>query len=298
MLSITSDYVESYGDPQPYLERIAAAGFTHVHWCHHWNTDFLYSEPEIAQIERWFAEYGLRLLNLHASQGKEKYWCSFLEYQRQAGVELVQNRIRMAARLGADVVIIHVPSSAGEEVRAEMLGPVRRSLAEVVPTAKRLGVRVAVENMESDDFGMLTTLLNEYDADALGLCYDSGHGNVDGRGLENLEKVRDRLIALHLHDNDGADDQHNLPFTGTVDWERLARIIAASPYDKCLNLEVIIQNSGLKDEAEFLRQAHAYRSKNERKRIHPQERHEHPRPPRRPGFHRRRDAGEVGQGRL
>ncbi len=31
MLSITPDYVESTGDPQPYLERIAAAGFTHIH---------------------------------------------------------------------------------------------------------------------------------------------------------------------------------------------------------------------------------------------------------------------------
>jgi sugar phosphate isomerase/epimerase len=257
MLSITSDYVESTGDPQPYLERIAAAGFTHLHWCHHWNTDFLYSDHEIRQIERWLAEYNLRVLNLHASQGREKYWCSFLDYQRRAGVELVQNRLRMAAQLGADVVIIHVPSSAGEEVRAELLGPVRQSLDEVLPFAKSLGVRLAVENMETDDFGMLTTLLNEYDTDVLGLCYDSGHGNIDGRGLDNLEKVSNRLIALHLHDNDGLNDQHKIPFTGTVDWERLARIIAASPYDKCLNLEVIIANSGYKDEAEFLRQSHA-----------------------------------------
>ncbi len=172
-------------------------------------------------------------------------------------MELAQNRLRMAARLGADVVIIHVPSSAGEEIRAELLGPVRRTLDEVIPTAKSLGVRIAVENMESDDFGMLTTLLDEYGADALGLCYDSGHGNIDGRGLDNLERVKDRLIALHLHDNDGKDDQHKIPFTGTVDWERLARIIAESPCDKCINLEVMIQNSGLKDEAEFLRQAHA-----------------------------------------
>jgi len=256
-LSITSDYVESYGDPQPYLEKIAAAGFTHLHWCHHWNTDFLYSEPEIDQIERWFRDYGLKLLNLHASHGREKYWNSFLEYQRLAGVELVQNRIAMTARLGAEVVIIHVPSSAGEEVREAMLEPVRRSLDAVLPFAKSHGVRVAIENMESDDFWMLTTLLNEYPADVLGLCYDSGHGNIDGRGLDNLEKVKDRLIALHLHDNDGKDDQHKIPFTGTVDWERLARIIAASPYEQCMNLEVVIQKTGIKDEAEFLRQSHA-----------------------------------------
>jgi sugar phosphate isomerase/epimerase len=257
MLSITSDYVESYGNPQPYLERIAAAGFTHVHWCHHWNTDFLYSEPEIAQIEHWLADYSLQVLNLHASQGKEKYWCSLLEYQRQAGVELVKNRIEMTARLGADVVIIHVPSDAAAEVQRQLLGPVRRSLDELLPFARQQGVRIAIENMETDDFWMLSTLLKAYAENVLGLCYDSGHGNIDGRGLDNLEKVKDRLIALHLHDNDGVTDQHKNPFTGTVDWERLARIIAESPYEKCLNLEVVIQNSGIQDQAEFLRQAHA-----------------------------------------
>jgi len=257
VLSITSDYFTSKGDPLPYLVRIASAGFTHVHWCHHWNTDFLYSESEIRQIARWFEDYGLSLLNLHASQGVEKYYCSFLEYQRLAGVELVQNRIRMAAQLGADVVIVHVPSETGRESRAEVMGPVRRSMDALVPFARTQGVRIAVENMETDDFGMLSTLLQEYDPDWLGLCYDSGHGNIDGRGLDNLEKHRERLIALHLHDNDGVRDQHKIPFTGTVDWPRLAGIIAASRCDRRLNLEVMIQNSGVSDEHEFLRQAHA-----------------------------------------
>lgn len=257
MLAVTSDYVESTGDPQPYLESIARAGFSHIHWCHHWNTDFLYSTPEIDQIARWFKDYDLQLLNLHASHGREKYWCSFFEYQRQAGVELVQNRIQMTSRLGADVIIIHVPSNAGPEIRSEWLGPVRQSLDELLPFAQRLGVRIAIENMENDDFDMLTTMLNEYDSNALGLCYDSGHGHIDGRGLENLERVKERLIAIHLHDNDGKDDQHKIPFTGTVDWERLARLIAASPYNKHINLEVVIHNTGLKDEGEFLRQAHA-----------------------------------------
>jgi sugar phosphate isomerase/epimerase len=257
MLSITSDYYQSQGDPQPYLERIAAAGFTHIHWCHHWNTDFFYSEPEITQISHWLDGYNLRLLNLHASQGVEKYWCSFLEYQRQAGVALLQNRISMAAQLGADVVIIHVPSNDDAKTRAVKLGPVRRSLDELVPFAKKQDIHIAVENMESDDFGMLTTLLNEYDANVLGLCYDSGHGNIDKRGLDNLEQVSERLIALHLHDNDSVNDQHKIPFTGTVDWERLARIIAISPYEKCLNLEVVIHQTGIKDEGEFLHQARA-----------------------------------------
>ena len=43
MLSITTDYAKDVGDPSPYLRSIAEAGFSHLHWCHQWNTDFLYA---------------------------------------------------------------------------------------------------------------------------------------------------------------------------------------------------------------------------------------------------------------
>jgi sugar phosphate isomerase/epimerase len=57
---------------------------------------------------------------------------------------------------------------------------------------------------------------------------------------------------VHLHDNDGAGDQHKLLFTGTVDWKRLARIMAASSYDKCVSMEVALRCMDIKDEAVFL----------------------------------------------
>jgi len=64
-----------------------------------------------------------------------------------------------------------------------------------------------------------------------------------------------RRIA-ELHDNDGTGDQHRLPFDGTVDWPRLARLIAASPYRKPISLE---SNMGSypkgADEMEHLRKA-------------------------------------------
>ena len=79
-LSMTTDFVRDKGNPEPYLRRIADAGFSHVHWCHQWNTDFLYSRPEIEQIRAWLAGCGLQTLDLHASAGVEKNWASLLEH--------------------------------------------------------------------------------------------------------------------------------------------------------------------------------------------------------------------------
>jgi sugar phosphate isomerase/epimerase len=245
MLSITTDYAKDTGDPSPYLKHIAEAGFSHIHWCHHWNTDFLYSRWEIEEIKKWLREYGLRLLDLHGSAGNEKCWTSSQEYQRLAGVELVRNRIEMTAYLSADVVIMHVP---GDPESAA----VRRSLDELQPFARERNVRIAIENGK---FEAIARLLSEYDPQYLGLCYDSGHGNKDGNGLDHLESLKDRLISVHLHDNDGTGDQHRLLFTGTVDWNRLARIIAESSYAKCVSMELSMGNSGFQDEIAFLAKA-------------------------------------------
>lgn len=249
MLSMTTDYAQSTGDPFPFLRRIGEAGFSHVHWCHQWNTDFLYARCEIAQIASWLRECGLSLLDLHGSAGVEKSWSAPEEYRRLAGVELVANRIEMTAELGGGVVIMHAQLAAryGRD-------PLRRSLDELESVARRAGVRIAIENGE---WPTIRALLGEYGPDFLGLCYDSGHGNLGGDGLTELEALKDRLISVHLHDNCGTADEHRLPFSGTVDWDRLAKILASSAYTKCISMESTLAREEIACQEEFLARAFA-----------------------------------------
>jgi len=259
MLSMTSNYRTGTGCPAPALRRIADAGFTHVHWGHQWHTDFLYDPAEIRQIGRWLKDYGLALLNLHGSHGQEKCWWSPRDSERRAGVALVRNRLHMAARLGADVVIIHTPGWEPEaEGHARQWAQLHRSLDALAPIARGYGVRLAIENMPNDDFRGIDRLLAAYPPEFLGLCYDSGHGNMGRDGLDALARWTGRLIAVHLHDNAGVDDadgdRHQLPFDGTVDWPRLARLLAAAGLHT-VNLESIIRHYADEDDDRFLRRA-------------------------------------------
>ncbi len=253
MLSITSDYAISTGCPEPYLRRIAEAGFTHVHWCHQWNTDFLYDDCEIEQIEHWLHRYGLQLTDLHASAGNEKAWGSLREYERLAGVELVANRIGMTAKLGADVIIMHLPDLKNPATHDAVWGQLRQSLDALQPIARQHGVSIAIEN---GPFVEIDRVLSLYEPEYLGLCYDCGHGNLVPDGLDWADRLKDRLLSIHLHDNDGTADQHNLPFWpgGTVDWNRLAKVLATSAYTKCVSMESTMKHSGMADEAAWLRQ--------------------------------------------
>ncbi len=257
MLSVTTDYRTDRGCPGPYLERIANAGFSHVHWCHQWCTDFVYSEPEIARIAEWLAEYDLKLLDLHGSHGDEKGWGSELEYERLAGVELVANRIAMTARLGSDVVVMHLPSGDRAPDSAYW-DRVFRSLDALRPIARASGVRIAIENGGSaESFDAIEHVFRHYEPEYVGLCYDSGHGNLFAEGLDRMAAIGDRLIAVHLHDNDGQGDQHKPLFTGAIDWERLAAVLAGSAYEKCVSMEISMRNAGTDDEEAFLADAFA-----------------------------------------
>lgn len=253
MLSQSTNYVTDYGSPEPYLRGIAAAGFSHVHWCHHWCHDFMYSSGEIRQVRTWLGELGLRVCGIHASCGEEKYWAAGEEYAREAGAELVLNRLQMASELETDVIVMHTGySSSPEDKDPRFWGQLSRSLDGLLPVARKLGVRIAIENGK---YELIDRLLGEYDAGYLGVCYDAGHGNVRRGGLDWAGKVSDRILAVHLHDNNGEKDEHSIPFTGSIDWGRLAQIFASSSYQGPMNLECVKRESFIGTESELLARA-------------------------------------------
>ena len=105
----------------------------------------------------------------------------------------------------------------------------------------------------------------------------SGHANLTGlcQSVE-LEQLRGRVRCLHIHDNDGVQDNHRIPFEcadraplgGAIDWEdaaeglRLCEFLSTS--NKCLNLELKASDLPADPSA---RLAHAARAIHAAKRL-------------------------------
>ena len=71
-----------------------------------------------------------------------------------------------------------------------------------------------------------------------GFCLDVGHAQLVSRDArEFILQLGDNLACFHLHDNDGADDQHLFPYMGIMDWDRLCDAIRDSGYRGDLNFE-------------------------------------------------------------
>lgn len=53
-----------------------------------------------------------------------------------------------------------------------------------------------------------------------------------------LSLYGDKLMALHLHDNDCIEDQHRIPGEGTIDWNYVAQKIKSIGYSGAISLEI------------------------------------------------------------
>ena len=99
----------------------------------------------------------------------------------------------------------------------------------LAPMAKEMGITMCIENLYDSLGGHLVEgpccnpLMNEkYHGQVLGFCFDTGHGNLVGIDFENFITTLDyRLKVLHIHDNDGISDLHQIPFTFTKTRENL-----------------------------------------------------------------------------
>lgn len=130
------------------------------------------------------------------------------------------------------------------------------------PYLKEYGVKVAIENMwhfDDEIQKIVPTVCSTAEemialADALGdefvFCLDVGHTALTGNKAEDMvRKLGSRLKTLHIHDVNGFDDSHDIPFNGNqipmmfpenenkIDWDAFAKSLKEIGYDGTFNLE-------------------------------------------------------------
>jgi sugar phosphate isomerase/epimerase len=283
MLAMTTDYhgvSKNTANIKEALANIARAGFSHIHWCHEWTGDYLYSVHEMLQVREWCGEFGLKVKGVHATDGVKrqpfnpadprdlfvqntKDYTSLNEYNRLAGVELIKNRIDLARILDAGAIVLHFPQpyevfEADKNYREQYYCQAFKSFDELEYYCKTRCIRICVENLGSPPEYLryeFDTLFERYDSAYMGLCFDTGHGNFTckNNSLEFAERCNDRLFMIHVHDNQGEKDEHLIPFEGTFNWEGFAEVLARSPYEFPILMEPSYKED--KDDAVWLDKA-------------------------------------------
>lgn len=182
---------------------------------------------------------GLTVETIHASyNGVNEIW--FDNEIGDARMKYFLDCVRGTAEVGVRTMILHVSSGLKPPAFNEYgLERYRRICNE----GERLGVQIAFENLRY--IAYLRYIMENVDSPAKKFCFDCGHENLYDGGNGVLEEFAPLLCAVHLHDNPGDHDVHQVPFTGTVDWDRLAGRLAAIGFSLPVTLELKGSGGGL-----------------------------------------------------
>ncbi|MFH1085464.1 MAG: sugar phosphate isomerase/epimerase family protein [Chloroflexota bacterium] len=194
-----------------------------------------------SRLERW---------SLHTPFGREIDLSSLDEPVRQRGLAVVAEAMRFAAQVGCRVAVVH-PSSEpiADDERAARFAQSRRSLAAVAELAAATGVRAALEPLPRTCLGNtleeVDGLLADLPAYWLGICLDVNHINVREDVVAAIYHLRDRLLTLHISDNDGADERHWMPGEGIIPWGEVVAALRDVRYGGPFLYEVKRGEAGL-----------------------------------------------------
>lgn len=136
-----------------------------------------------------------------------------------------------------------------------------RFLESIAPLAKERNITICLENIYTNignhiiegpccnarkAVERIDKMNEKYGAEVVGFCFDTGHANLIGIDFEDfIITLGNRLKVLHIHDNDGIGDLHQIPFTFTrnrenassTDWEGFIRGLRGIRFDGVLSFE-------------------------------------------------------------
>ena len=229
-----------------HLLEIAAHGFEAVEVFADASHIDYHNVSAIADLQQWLAEARLDLASMHAPIAAGE------------GAE-AEGALYIARRIPLKVFVAHVEGSRDS---------VRRSVERLTALAAPLGVKVAVEVGvdEHSRPGSLVHLIEDeielpdgLDASP-GICLDFGHAHIAGDLVDAIELVSEHLVAVHVHDNRGRDDEHLVPFEGTIDWPAALTTVQKVGFDGAWIFEVNARGTA----KEALQKARAARERFEK----------------------------------
>ena len=227
----------------------------------------------IARLAEWLRQANLTLHSVHApifeafrgGQGIGSFSIAAGDdVLRRAAVGEIREAIRLADHVPYRFLVVHVGTSARDSKDLDnRRDAARRSVDDIAPLAAEAGIRIALEvipNPLSSASMLVSFIEDDLDTPDVGICLDYGHAHLMGDLGEAIETISGHLSTTHVHDNGGRQDDHLVPFEGTIDWDAAMMETQKIGYDGVLMLEVADTGNPL----EVLRQAAQARDRLEK----------------------------------
>jgi len=165
--------------------------------------------------------------------------------KRKYAIKVNQDLFQSAKTIGAKYIVVHLYSDRTKRSEIENMNIARDTLKQLIPYAEKTGVGIAVENLGALwSIPHINSLLDEFNHPLVGICFDTGHSVLYNKLEEELPLCKDRLFALHIHDNFNEKDDHIIPFRGKIDWKGFIVALLKTNYQGPLMFESYEREEG------------------------------------------------------
>jgi sugar phosphate isomerase/epimerase len=225
-----------------------------------------------AQLAAWLEETGLTLHSIHlpitdsmhgGTMGTMLSTASPDSGKRQAAVKEAEAALAIARHIPFGLAVMHLGTPAKGATPDNSRAAASRSVDDIRQLAAPLNVRVAVEvipNELSSPSTLVNMIERDFDGENVGICLDFGHAHLMGDVPDAVETAAEHLLTTHIHDNRRREDDHLVPYLGTIDWASAMLTMRKVGYEGTYMLE--IANSG--SPAAVLEEARRARQRLER----------------------------------
>ena len=209
------------------IDAIKEAGFKNVfiQWYNrNWNIS---QEKQLKYIKN----KGLNIIFAHLSYDMIDY----IWLDNPLGDKILNNYmkdIKICHDNGIYFVIMHLNKNF-KSPKYNKLGLKR--IEKLANYAKELNVKIAFENVELK--GYLEYIIDNINLDNIGICFDSGHYHTFYKDDFDLQKFKNKIFAVHLHDNFQNGDLHLIPFDGNNNWNEIIKKLNDANYKGYITME-------------------------------------------------------------
>jgi sugar phosphate isomerase/epimerase len=234
-----------------WLNRVERAGISAIEiFCAPQHLDYR-NKSQVAELGHWFRDSDLKLHSLHSPMFTDEIWgrsgphahiniTERAKAERIKWVDEIRRALEVAEVIPCRYLIQHLGVS-GQEFSEHALEAAFSSLDELTGFARQRGVEILLENIPNElSSAERLELFNNFTHLKLNYVFDTGHAHF-GPGIPHeFEIMKDRIRSLHVHDNNGKEDQHLFPGAegGTVDWTATMQLLRSLPADCPLLLEL------------------------------------------------------------
>ena len=223
-------------------------------------------DQQLGEIRDLLHQFNLAVCNFIPAQFRyPSQLCSDNEHIRRESVEYILSAMKNAVKVDCPSVSLCPGMVVFDRDVKTGWRQLRRSLEEIAELNLDYGLDLLIEPAHRFESNLILTvedglrMIGQLNPDRFGILLDTGHANVNGEDFsEIIHRCKGMPFHIHIDDNDGTSDAHQMPGAGNIDFAGLSQALTEIRYEGFVSAElglayIMEPDKACKETLEFLR---------------------------------------------